>query len=130
MLNNLDESFIKETSVSSEQNFTEWSQNQQTKRQLRSSRIAAKESEKKEIVETIREQQADQQNGQQLKMMQNMMMKMMQKTMNMLDDTDSQDKDERFSVNVRVEEVEKKSNLINDNVSKLLLLLQCNNSDK
>ena len=74
MLNNLDESFIKETSVSSEQNFTEWSQNQQTKRQLRSSRIAAKESEKKEIVETIREQQADQQNGQQLKMMQNMMM--------------------------------------------------------
>ena len=25
MLNNLDESFIKETSVSSEQNFTEWS---------------------------------------------------------------------------------------------------------
>ena len=95
ILNNLDESFIKETSVSSEQNFTDWCQNQLTKKQLRSSRIAAKENEKKEIVETIREQQADQQNGQQLKMM--------QKTMNMFDETDSQDKDERFSLNTRDE---------------------------
>ena len=48
----------------------------------------------------------------------------------MEDGPDSQDEDERFSLNVRVEEVEKKLNLINDNVSKLLLLLQCNNSDK
>ena len=52
-------------------------------------------------------------------------MKMMQKTMNMLDETDSQDKGERFSLNTRVEEVEKKLNIMFLNY-----YCFCNNSDK
>ncbi len=122
-LNDLDESILNETASTSRDGaiFEEWSQNQKNKKQLRSSRIAEKEAEKKEIVDSIRDHKEEQSQNQKIKAIQNMMiMKMMQKTMNMLEGSgDEPPRENNNNLNARIDAIEDKIKVINNNIEYL-----------
>lgn len=128
-LNNLDESILNETTSSSNDaavTFDVWAQKQKNNQKLRGSRIAEKEAEKKEIVDSIREHKEEQSQNQQLKTIQNMMiMKMMQKTMNMLEspEDETQSPGKNNQIILRIDEIEEKIKSLNNNVQLLCNLL-------